>query len=74
MVPARHTEKRAYRQNNERSSTNKFVRQTYPILYISENNFTKLSAKIIASIYFFLESIHCHHKIQVPIGLVAEVI
>ena len=42
-----------------------------PNLYISKNGFTKLSAKIIASIYF-LNIILSHHKIQVPIGLVAE--
>ena len=31
----------------------------------------KLSAKVVASIYFS-EFIYCHYKIQVPIGLVAE--
>ena len=41
-------------------------------LYISKNDFTKLSAKIIASIYFSEFNILSHHKIQVPKGLVAE--
>ena len=45
-----------------------------PNLYIGKNDFTKLSAKIIASIYFseFIYTVLRHHKIQVPTGLVAE--
>ena len=43
-----------------------------PNLYISKNEFTKLSAESIASIFFFWIYILSHHKFQVPTGLIAE--
>ena len=43
----------------------------YPIFLYLRMIFTKLGTEVIASIYFS-ESIHCHHKILVPTGLVAE--
>ena len=43
-------------------------------LYMSKNDFTKVGAKIIASVYFFFSNLYVlyHRKIRVPIGLVAE--
>ena len=43
-----------------------------PNLFISKNDFTKLGTEVIASIYFFWIYTLSHHKIPVPIGLVAE--
>ena len=42
-----------------------------PNLYIPQNDFTKYSAKIIASIYYFWIYKLSNHKIQDPLGLVA---